>query len=71
MLSFWYISYRVDADDAAVDNAYVEVDGNVLWSLDLTEANNTFPDWVNVTVDLSAYVGQTVSLKIGANSFGD
>jgi hypothetical protein len=70
-LSFWYMAYRVDADDAAVDTAYVDVDGNTVWSLDLVLANNTFPNWVKVSADLSAYEGQTVNLKIGANSFGD
>jgi hypothetical protein len=70
-LSFWYLAYRVDSDDAAVDVAYVEVDGNVVWSLDLTEANNTFPDWENVLIDMSAYSGQAVTLRLGTNSFGD
>jgi hypothetical protein len=71
VLSLWYMAYRVDADDAAADTAYVSVDGTDVWNLDLVQANNTFPNWVNVTLDLSAYVGQTVNLKLGVISAGD
>jgi hypothetical protein len=71
LLSFWYMTYRPDSDDAAVDTAYASIDGTVIWSLDLIQTNNTYPNWVNATVDLSAYAGQSVNLKFGANSFGD
>jgi hypothetical protein len=70
LLSFWYLSYRPDSDDAELDTAYISVDGTEIWSLDLIQANDTYPNWVNATVDLSAYEGQTVNLKLGANSFG-
>ncbi|HNU05905.1 MAG TPA: hypothetical protein PKL67_17340, partial [Anaerolineae bacterium] len=69
-LSFWYMSYRPDPDDAALDYAYVEVNGTQVWSLDLIQANDTYPNWVNATVDLSAYAGQNVSLELGAVSQG-
>ena len=69
-LSFWYLAYRVDPDDPSVDTAYISVDGTTVWTLDLTTANNTFPNWVKATADLSAYEGQTVVLKLGVNSFG-
>jgi len=69
-LSFWYLSYRPDADDSQLDYAYVQVDGTTVWTLDLIQANNTFPNWVNTTVDLSAYAGQNVTLKLGAVSAG-
>jgi hypothetical protein len=71
LLSFWYLAYRVDPDDAGIDTAYLSVDGTPEWTLDLTLANNTFPNWVNVVVDLSAYSGQTVNLKLGVESLGD
>jgi hypothetical protein len=71
VLSFWYMAYRPDSDDAAVDTAYISVDGTVVWSLDLIQANDTYPNWVQASVDLSAYAAQTVNLKLGANSFGD
>jgi hypothetical protein len=69
-LSFWIISYRPDADDPDLDQAYVEVNGTPVWTYDLIQANNTYPNWVNVTVDLSAYAGQNVSLELGATSAG-
>jgi hypothetical protein len=69
-LSFWIISYRPDADDTALDYAYVEVNGTQEWSYDLVQANDTYPNWVNVTVDLSAYAGQNVTLELGAVSAG-
>lgn len=70
-LSFWYLSYRPDPDDAALDHAYVQVNGNAVWTRNLTQANDTYPNWVNVTVNLGAYAGQTVTLKMGAVSAGD
>jgi hypothetical protein len=69
-LSFWYITYRVDADDPDPDVAQVSVNGTPVWSLDLIVANNTYPDWVNVTLDLSAYAGQIVDLEFAGLSSG-
>ncbi|QLQ04842.1 MAG: hypothetical protein HZY76_01150 [Anaerolineae bacterium] len=37
---------------------------------DLIQANDTFPNWVEKTYDLSAYAGQNVTLEFGANSAG-
>ena len=72
LLSFWYVSYRIDDDDPSPDDfAYVSVNGTTVWEMDMTQANETYPDWVNVTVDLSAYADQVVSLKFGAVSVGD
>lgn len=70
-LSFWYLSYRPDSDDAAPDHAYVQVNGNTVWTRNLTQANDTYPNWVNATVNLGAYAGQNVTLKLGAVSTGD
>jgi len=70
-LSFWYIAYRVDPDDPTPDDfAYVSVDGTEVWHLDMTAANNTYPNWINAAVDLSAYAGQTVNLAFGNVSVG-
>lgn len=65
-LSFWYYAERVDPDDVdSRDFAYVEVNGNRVWELDMVTANNT-RGWVNATVDLSTYAGQNALLKLGA-----
>jgi hypothetical protein len=70
-LTFWYLAYRPDSDDEELDTAYISVDGTEVWTLDLIQANNTYPNWVQQSVDLSAYAGQTVNLKLGASSYGD
>jgi subtilisin-like proprotein convertase family protein len=65
-MSFWYYAMRSDADDPT-DNgeAYVQINGTTVWSLEMNLANNT-SDWTYQTVDISAYAGQTVALKFGA-----
>ena len=70
MLHFWIISYRPDADDPDLDQAYLKVNGTTVWTYDLIQANDTFPNWVEQTYDLSAYAGQNVTLEFGANSAG-
>jgi hypothetical protein len=72
-LSFHFIAFRIDADDepADGDRAYITVDGVEVWSSPFVQANNTYPDWTGpITVDLSAYAGQTVSLALGGVSVG-
>ncbi len=69
-LSFWYLSYRPDPDDADLDYAYVSVDGTQVWTLDLIQANDTYPNFVNVTLDLSPWAGQVVMLEFGGVSVG-
>ncbi|HEX6384442.1 MAG TPA: hypothetical protein VF177_07210 [Anaerolineae bacterium] len=65
-LSFWYRASRLGQDDPnSEDFAYVEVNGNRVWDLAMTRANNT-NGWVNATVDLSTYANQIVLLKFGA-----
>jgi hypothetical protein len=71
-LTFWYMSYRPDADDPSTDDfAYIEVNGARVWRLDFIQANDTFPNWVQTAVDLSAWAGQTIHIKFGAVSTGD
>lgn len=70
-LHFWYMSYRPDPDDPAPDDtATVRVNGTPVWSLQLTQANDTFPNWVEAVVSLAAYAGQNVTLQFEAVSTG-
>lgn len=42
-----------------------------MWTLPLVQASNTYPDWTGpVTVDLSAYAGQSIALTCGGISVG-
>jgi len=71
-LSFWYMAYRPDDDDPSPDDyAYVSVDGTPVWTLDFIQANDTYPNWENVTIDLGAYAGEIIDLELGAVSTGD
>jgi hypothetical protein len=69
VLSFYYQAARTDADGTTNGVAYVKVNGTSVWSLSMVQANNT-TSWVKVSVDLSAYAGQTVSLALGADNVG-
>ena len=72
ILRFWYIAFRPDPDDATVDDyAYINVNGTEVWRLDMIQANDTFPNWVSATVDLSVYAGQSVVLTLGGVGTGD
>lgn len=64
-LTFWYHAQRNDPDDPT-DNgqAYIQLDGSDVWTLVTNQANNT-TGWTEVTVDVSAYAGQTVELTVG------
>jgi len=73
ILSFYYVSFRVDGDDDPPDGdrAYVSVDGVVVWELPFLQATNTYPNWYGpVLVDLGAWQGQTVELELGGVSEG-
>jgi hypothetical protein len=69
-LSFWYISFRPSAEDPDPDYAQVAVNGTPVWTLDFLQANDTYPNWVNVMLDLSAYAGQLVDLEFAGISNG-
>ena len=69
-LHFWYLAYRTDADDAALDTATVSVNGTPVWTLNLTVANSNFPVWAEVVVPLAAYAGTNVTLRFEAVSAG-
>lgn len=73
-LSFYYAAFRPDADDIPPDgdHVYAAIDGVEVWSMEMTQANNTYPNWVGpILVDISAYSGQTVTLTFGGTSVGE
>ncbi len=72
-LSFFYVSFRPDADDVPPDgdHVYVAVNGTEVWSLEMVTANNTYPIWTGpIVVDLAAWAGQSISLSFGGISVG-
>lgn len=69
ILSLWYYAERWDPDSVEPDDyAYVEVNQERLWELPLIQAFNT-GGWVNLRLDLGAYAGQEVELKLGNETF--
>jgi hypothetical protein len=71
ILSLWTVFHRMDVDDpASPDTFYVSVNGAPVFTKPMVQANNTSPNWVHQSIDLSAYSGQTVTLRIGADSQG-
>lgn len=73
-LSFFYAAYRVDADDNPPDGdrVYVAVNGVEVWSMEMIQANNSYPSWVGpILVNLGDYGGQDVTLAFGGVSVGD
>lgn len=72
-LSFYYLSYRPDPDDVPPDgdHGYLAINGIEWWTLPFTQANDSYPSWAGpILIDVSAYVGQTVSLSFGGTSVG-
>ena len=65
ILWLWYAIYS--NDDCGYDFAYVKVNSVVLSTLDLCTATAS-STWRALSVDLSAYVGQTVTLSISATT---
>jgi hypothetical protein len=61
-LSFWHWDCTTDAIDFDWQDAYItDTDGNILQTI-FHQCGNC-QSWVNQTVDLSAYVGQTIRVK--------
>lgn len=72
ILTFWLLSYRPDADDPTPDDALkVLINNAVIYSRNMTRANDTYPNWLRVTLDLSAYAGSTVQLRFTGVSNGN
>ncbi|THB81076.1 MAG: hypothetical protein D3926_03885 [Desulfobacteraceae bacterium] len=71
ILTFYANYYRVDSDDpAAPDYLWVKADGTTIFTRELKTANNTYPNWIREVVDISAYRGQTVTLRFEVGSAG-
>lgn len=73
-LSFYYVSLRLDPDDTPPDgdHAYVAVNGLEVWTMDLIQANDTYPLWTGpIKLNLSPYGGQDISLSFGGISEGE
>ena len=60
-LTFKYWSERGD-EDTFEDFAYIYLDNTEVWFYPLTQANNTY-GWVEESLDLSNFAGQTVVLR--------
>lgn len=70
-LTFWLLSYRPSADDPTPDDFFrVLVNSTVIYSRNMTRANDTYPNWLQVTLNLSAYAGSTVQLRFTGVSNG-
>lgn len=73
-LTFYYVSFRPDADDNPPDgdHVYVAVNGVEVWSMELIRANDTYPYWTGpIHLDLGIYGGQDISLSVGGISVGE
>lgn len=65
-LTFWY---KIDSEDNGCDHdrGRVLISGAPVAEFDLCVSTNT-GDWVKHTIDLSAYVGQTIELRFQAET---
>lgn len=71
MLTFWLLSYRPSADDPTPDDYFrVLINNTVIFTRNMTQANDTYPNWLQVTLNLSAYAGSTVQLRFTGVSNG-
>src|SRR5215472_15247562 len=71
-LSFWYNTCTTDSITFDWQDAYItDSNGNILQTIFHQCTNNNA--WVNQTVDMSAYAGQTVRIKflVHGDAFGD
>ena len=70
-LGFWTVFYRVDDDDPPNNDVFtVSINGTPIFTRDMAQANNTYPNWAEQVVDISAYAGQTVALRFEGSSTG-
>lgn len=70
-LHFHYMMYRPDPDDPTPDDyVYLKVNGTTVWQMDMTQANDTYPNWAEAVVPLAAYASTNVTLEFGAVSTG-
>ncbi len=70
-LTFWLLSYRSAPDDPSPDDLFrVTVNTTVVYSRYMTRANNTYPNWIPITLNLAQFAGSTVQLKFANVSIG-
>lgn len=70
-LHFWTVFYRPDDDDSTPDDFFhVKMGADTVFTRAMTQANDEHPDWTEHVVDVSAYAGQTVTLRFEAVSAG-
>lgn len=63
-LKFMANYYRPDADDPADPDFFtVSINGTQVFSKELLQAADTYPDWIKEVIDVSDYAGQTVTLR--------
>ena len=63
-----HLSYWIGSTDiCSFDFGTIKINTTTLQTLDLCSSNNT-TDWVDLSIDLSAYNGQTVTLSISATT---
>jgi xanthomonalisin len=62
-LAYWH--YIASADYCGYDRAYVKVNGAIVDQYDLCDANDTH-GWVKHAINLTPYIGQTVTVRIEA-----
>lgn len=70
-LNFMANFYRPDADDVSMDYFYVKINGATIFTRELIQANDTYPSWAEQSINISAYAGQTVTLRFEVTSAGD
>jgi hypothetical protein len=75
VLIFWYAAFRDDpAESAGSDVAFVDINGFEQWSVDVSTAANDTDDgagnrcFVPARLDLGAFAGQVVELRVGLDS---
>ncbi len=68
-LTFKAVFYRTDANDND-DFFYVKVNGVQLYDRAMNQASNTYPNWTEISVDVSAFAGTTATLRFEAVSTG-
>lgn len=65
LLSFEYLSALLDvAGNDQLDYSYIKINGTTVFTKVHNEANNT-NGYVDATIDVSAFAGQTITLEVG------
>lgn len=71
VLLFFGANYlRVDPDDGGPDIFRVYLDNTQVFQKALTEANETYPNWIPEVIDVTGWNGQTVQIKFEVTQSG-